>query len=217
MERDIEKLNEKYRLLTPLQRVEELYNDFEKVLFTSSFGTTSALLLHLFGTVRPSQEVHFLDTTYHFPETLAYKETLVKLLGLKVIDVKPDEWRNQFTKTDHTWTKDPDLCCSVNKVEPLEKLKPAYEVWVSGLMAAQNEHRKQLDVFEEKGGILKFYPVIDMKPEEVEKYIAKHGLPQHPLKEQGFDSVGCSHCTAKGKGREGRWVDRSKTECGLHL
>jgi phosphoadenosine phosphosulfate reductase len=212
----IEELNKKYRTLTPEERVKELYNDFSKVLLTSSFGTTSVLLLHIFSRIRPGQVVHFLDTTYHFPETLVYKEKLKQLLSLEVIDLKPDEWRNKFTVTDKTWSKDPDLCCSVNKVEPLEKIKRDHEVWVSGLMASQNDHRKQLNVFEEKEGIIKFYPLIDMKEDEVQAYMKMYDLPEHPLKSEGFSSIGCMHCTAKGKGREGRWVDRSKTECGLH-
>lgn len=214
---NLDVLNEKYRVLTPEERVKELYHDFHKVLFTSSFGTTSAILLHLFSTIRPEQEVLFLDTTYHFAETLQYKEVLTKLLNLRVKDVLPEDWKNKFTKEDQTWSKDPDLCCSINKVEPLDKLKPGYDVWVSGLMQSQNNYRKQMNVFEEKGGLVKFYPIIDLSEEAAKEYLQKHQLPPHPLVAHGFNSVGCIHCTVKGRGREGRWVNRSKTECGLHI
>lgn len=217
MKPDIEALNKKYEELTPEGRVKELYTDFSNVLLTSSFGTTSVLLLHMFSRINPQQKVYFLDTTYHFKETLEYKERLKTLLGIEVTELKPDVWRNKFTKADETWKKDPDLCCSVNKVEPLEKIKGNYEIWVSGLMALQNDHRKQLDVFEVKEDIIKFYPLIDMKESEVKEYMRKYDLPEHPLKAQGYNSVGCTHCTAKGKGREGRWINKSKTECGLHL
>lgn len=214
---NLEELNRKYLLLSPEERIQELYKDFSKVLFTSSFGTTSAFLLHLFHKVKPNETVYFLDTTYHFNETIEYKETLTKLLNLKVIDVKPEEWKNNFTQKDKTWNSDPDLCCSINKVEPIEKIKANFEVWVSGLMASQNSHRQNLKVFEEKEGILKFYPLIDQNEKKAKEYINKNKLPEHPLLSQGYSSVGCFHCTVAGKGRSGRWVNKSKTECGLHL
>lgn len=213
----VEELNKKYAPLTPEQRIAEVQNDFGKILLTSSFGTTSAVLLHMFASSNKKQEVYFLDTTYHFAETLAYKDLLSKQLGLVVHTVKPEEWKNSFTNADQTWSKDPDLCCSINKVEPLDKIKSGFEVWVSGLMQSQNSYRKQMNVFEEKGGILKFYPILDLSDEQAKEYIKLHSLPEHPLLKHGFNSVGCIHCTVKGRGREGRWVNRSKTECGLHM
>jgi phosphoadenosine phosphosulfate reductase len=214
---NLEKLNSKYRSLSPEDRVKELYADFSKILFTSSFGTSSAILLHLFNKIKPEQEILFLDTTYHFAETLAYKEALTKLLHLNVRTVLPEEWKNKFTREDQTWSKDADLCCSINKVEPLDKLKSGYDVWVSGLMQSQNSFRKSLNVFEVKDGLLKFYPIIDLTEKIAQEYIQKNKLPAHPLLSHGFSSVGCIHCTVKGRGREGRWVNRSKTECGLHI
>lgn len=214
---NLDELNKKYLLLSPEGRIQELYKDFSKVLFTSSFGTTAAFLLHLFYKIKPSETVYFLDTTYHFNETIEYKEALTKLLNLKVIDIKPEEWKNNFTQKDKTWNSDPDLCCSINKVEPIEKIKGNFEVWVSGLMSSQNAHRQNLKVFEEKEGILKFYPLIDQNEKSTKEYMIKNNLPNHPLLSQGYSSVGCFHCTVAGKGRSGRWVNKSKTECGLHL
>jgi phosphoadenosine phosphosulfate reductase len=213
----LEELNKRYSLLSPKDRIKELYNDFDRVLFTSSFGTTAAFLLHLFHTVKPEQQIYFLDTTYHFNETIDYKNKLTALLNLNVIDIKPEEWKNKFTKEDKTWNSDPDLCCSINKVEPLDKIKPNFQVWVSGLMSSQNNYRGTLKVFEEKEGILKFYPLVDLKEEDAFDYIKNNNLPEHPLLKAGFSSVGCFHCTVAGKGRSGRWVNKSKTECGLHL
>ena len=214
---NLDKLNKKYLLLSPEQRIQELYNDFSKVLFTSSFGTTSIFLLHLFHKTKPNETIYFLDTTYHFNETISYKEQLTELLNLKVIDIKPEEWKNKFTQQDKTWNTDPDLCCSINKVEPIDKIKPDFEVWVSGLMSSQNKRRGNLKVFERKDDIIKFYPLIDLTEKEVFDYIKKYNLPEHPLLSQGYNSVGCFHCTVAGKGRGGRWVNKSKTECGLHL
>jgi phosphoadenosine phosphosulfate reductase len=214
---NINELNKKYLTLSPEERINELYSDFSKVLFTSSFGTTSAFLLHLFHEVKPDETIYFLDTTYHFNETIAYKEELAKLLNLKVIDVKPEVWKNNFTLQDKTWNSDPDLCCSINKVEPIDKIKINFDVWVSGLMSSQNTHRGNLKVFEQKDDIIKFYPLIDQSEKIAKGYMKKHHLPEHPLLKAGYNSVGCFHCTVAGKGRSGRWVNKSKTECGLHL
>jgi phosphoadenosine phosphosulfate reductase len=214
---DLDQLNLKYRDLSPEEKIRTLYTDFSRVLFTSSFGTTAVYLLHLFSKVRPGEKVYFLDTTYHFPETMAYKDQLIKLLNLDVVELKGDEWRNKFTREDRTWEKDPDLCCSVNKVEPLEKIKTEFEVWVSGLMRSQNEHRSSLPIFEQRGSLIKFYPIVDVTEEQALEYIRKNNLPEHPLRLKGYSSVGCTHCTVAGKAREGRWINKSKTECGLHL
>jgi len=213
---DLDRLNRKYKALTPEQRIRELYVDFEDVLFTSSFGTTAVLLLHLFYKQGIRQSVHFIDTTYHFKETIAYKQTLTELLGLHVINVKPEKWKNKLTLQSQLWKSHPDLCCSINKVEPLDGIKGDHEVWVSGLMAWQNDSRKSRDIFEEKNGLIKFYPIIDLTEEEANDYIAQNRLPIHPLKPLGYESIGCKHCTLKGSSRSGRWAGKTKTECGLH-
>ena len=214
---NIEELNTRYTLLSPTERIRLLYADFSDILLTSSFGTTAAYLLHLFSLERPQQPVYFLDTTYHFPETLAYRDELSQLLGMKVISLQGDSWRSKFTAADKTWEKDPDLCCSINKVEPLEKIKPGFQIWVSGLMQGQSEHRRTLPIFEVRQDILKFYPILDQSPEKALEYIRLNKIPFHPLKEKGYASVGCTHCTVQGNAREGRWINKSKTECGLHL
>lgn len=216
---NIEELNKKYNPLSPVERIKELYKDFSesKVLYTSSFGTTAAILLKMIPSVNPNQKIFFLDTTYHFVETIDYKNKLQEQLSLNVEDVLPEAWKNEFTKKDKTWTIDQDLCCSVNKVEPMDALKEGKDVWISGLLAYQNTHRKSLDVFEEKGGIIKFYPIIDMSEKEVNAFFTDNSIPKHPLEEQGYHSIGCAQCTVKGKGRSGRWSNTSKSECGLHL
>jgi len=215
----IEALNERYHSLSVEERVRQLYKDFavEEVMLTSSFAANSALLLHLFSTTAPQQKVHFIDTGFHFPETLEYKDTLKKLYHLKVEDVRAEQWKHDYTVKDQTWKTDPDFCCSINKVEPLQAVKGQHKVWVSGLMRWQTEHRSSLDVFEYRGGIIKFYPLIDVTKEQREAYIRDHHLPFHPLVAQGYSSIGCTHCTRPGDDRCGRWVDTAKSECGLHI
>lgn len=215
----IRELNERYRALTPDQRIDRLYEDFDpaRVMLTSSFAATSAFLLHVFSRVRPQQPVFFIDTGYHFPQTLEYKRHLTELFGLNVIDIRAEDWKHEFTRKDETWRKDPDFCCSINKVEPLYAIKQDYDVWASGLMRWQTEHRASLDIFEVRNGIIKFYPLIDVTREERDAYIKQHQLPFHPLVAVGYSSIGCTHCTSPGKDRSGRWNNSPKTECGLHL
>ena len=215
----LKELNANFKLLQPEQRIIELYKIFlpDEIMLTSSFATTSAYLLHLFSVNKPEQEVIFINTGYHFEETLTYKDYLYKIYNLRVREVKAEEYKHKFTTSDQTWTKDPDYCCTINKVEPIEKLKKKYKVWVSGLMSWQSNHRSSLNIFEERDNILKFYPLIDVSREQRELYIKDHLLPFHPLQTKGYFSVGCTHCTKPGKGRNGRWNNSPKTECGLHL
>lgn len=219
MEEQINELNARYHSMSPQQRVEALYGDFAaaEVMLTSSFAANSAFLLHLFATTAPHQVVHFIDTGFHFPETLAYKEKLIGLYNLKVVDVRAEAWKHEYTVKDQTWKNDPDFCCSINKVEPLQEIKKSFKVWVSGLVRWQTDHRASLDVFEFRGGIIKFYPLIDVTKEQRDAYIRDHQLPFHPLVAQGYSSIGCTHCTRPGDDRSGRWVDTPKSECGLHL
>lgn len=212
-------LNNKYHSLSPEQRVQQLYKDFaeQDVMLTSSFSTNSAFLLHLFSQYANHQKVIFIDTGFHFPETLSYKEKLIKEFGLKVEDVQAEPYKFDYTVKEQVWKTDPDLCCSINKVEPLHEVKRHHQVWVSGLMRWQTEHRASLDIFEYRSDMIKFYPLIDVTKQQREAYIDNHSLPFHPLSKKGFASVGCTHCTHAGDDRSGRWVDTEKTECGLHL
>jgi len=219
IESKINELNQYYRPLSPEDRVKQLYQDFseKEVMLTSSFATNSAFLLHLFSQTAPHQKVIFIDTGFHFPETLSYKDKLIKLYNLEVEDVHPDQSQYDFTVQDETWKTDPNLCCSVNKVEPLEEVKKKFNVWVSGVMRWQTEHRASLDVFEFRSGMIKFHPLVDVTKQQRDEYIREHQLPFHPMVAKGFASVGCTHCTRPGDDRSGRWADTTKLECGLHL
>ncbi|MEK6480800.1 phosphoadenylyl-sulfate reductase [Catalinimonas sp. 4WD22] len=217
---NIERLNAIFQSMSPEERIRALYSNKslneKNIILTSSFGTTAVYLLHLYYKMNIRQEVYFLDTSFHFDETLMYKHKLTQMFALKVKELHPEDWKNAFTRENEVWRTDPDLCCSVNKVEPMLQIKQVADIWVSGLMGWQNEQRKNLDIFQWKDGTLKFYPIVDVKENEVKDYLAKWSLPTHPLKPLGYESVGCKHCTFKGKGRAGRWLGNAKTECGLH-
>jgi phosphoadenosine phosphosulfate reductase len=216
----IEALNLTFKGLTFEQRINQLYEHFDEseVLVTSSFGVNSAFLLHLLSKLRPSQKIHFIDTTYHFEETLAYKKYLTKKWKLNIELLRPDPELNALTRNEKLWEKDPDRCCAINKVEPLAEIKKDYKIWISGLMAFQTPFRAGLELFEKQdSGIIKFHPLIDMSEMLYLAHTAHYQLPAHPLQFIGYGSVGCTHCTQKGEGRDGRWKDADKTECGLHL
>ena len=214
----VEELNAIFTPLSFKERIARLYQFFDKkeVLFTSSFGTKSVFLLHLVSQIEPGQKVHFIDTTYHFKETLKYKRQLTKLLKLDLVDILPREAENKITREDQWWIDHPKMCCSINKVVPLEPIVARHSVWISGLMAKQTEFRSHLRVFEQQGDILKFHPLIDIDEGEILYHKSFYKLPDHPLEKKGYGSIGCTHCTVKGEGRSGRWKGKNKTECGLH-
>ena len=216
---EVELLNRKYKKLNLKERVQQLYKDFRaaEIMLTSSFAATSALLLKIISEVNREQVVFFIDTGYHFEETMVYKQQLTQLYNLKVKSVRALKEEHAFTTQDETWRKNLDFCCYINKVKPLDIIKSRYTVWVSGLMEWQSDHRSSLDIFENRGDILKFYPLLDVTKEERDHFIAEQHLPFHPLVSKGYHSVGCTHCTASGEERSGRWNNNPKTECGLHL
>jgi phosphoadenosine phosphosulfate reductase len=216
---EISSLNEEFSKVSFEERITKLYDIFDEsdVLYTSSFGTSAIFLIFLLSKLRPTQKIHFIDTGYHFRETLDYKSELISCYNLNVETVDPDEYLHQYSLENKLWKDDPNLCCQVNKVEPLEVIKKDYKVWISGLMSFQSPTRKNLNIFEQQDKILKFYPLIDVSEAELNACKEKYNLPEHPLLSQGYASVGCTHCTIKGKDRSGRWSGKGKVECGLHF
>lgn len=203
------------------ERIRALYDHFEQdeVLVTTSFGNNSAVLLHLVSQVQPTQKVHFINTGFHFPETLAYKERLTRLLNLNVAEISPSAQINDLSLRRRFWETRPNTCCYLNKVLPLERFKEHHKVWMSGLMGCQTTHRRALQIFEPPSiseKIIRFHPLIDMTEEQSRQFRCLHRLPPHPLEERGYGSVGCQPCTDCAPGRNGRWKDHAKTECGLH-
>ena len=136
---------------------------------------------------------------------------------MNVVPVLPGTIENTYTQMYWTWAYDPDTCCAFNKVSPLKHLKSTHEVWISGMVGGTTHTRKQQSVFKHDGEILRFYPFIDMSEADAQMYMQVYELPIHPLVDEGYGSIGCTHCTAKGEGRSGRWAGKEKTECGLHV
>ena len=198
-------------------RIAHILNKYKsKALVTTSFGTTSVLLLHMMSRIKPDFPIHFVDTGFLFPETHVYKDELIRRFGLNIITHQASFELNQKSRHSELWKSDPDLCCTYNKIQPVESILDNYQVWISGLIGYQNSFRTGLDILQERKGMFRFYPLIDWTESQVNEYIDFFELPRHPLEGMGFSSVGCTHCTSKGENRDGRWSGTDKTECGLH-
>ncbi|HTN62866.1 MAG TPA: phosphoadenylyl-sulfate reductase, partial [Devosia sp.] len=190
----------------------------------SSFGADSAVLLHLVAQVDPSLPVYFLETGKHFPETLAYVETLKKQLGLiNVIAIHPDPADiKRFDPNGDLWETDPDSCCHIRKTEPLEPITEQFGGWVTGRKRFQTKERGVLPHFElTSDDRIKVNPLAYFSDADVNQYKIDHGLPEHPLFAKGYKSIGCAPCTsvvAEGEDpRAGRWRGLNKKECGIHF
>lgn len=196
------------------------------VAMVSSFGAESAVLLHLVAQVNSDMPVLFLDTGKHFPETLAYRDMLVKRLALTNLHILYPDLGNLATKdeTGLRWSYDPDGCCEIRKVLPLAKALAGFGASLTGRKAFQSSTRTELPRFEvdrsDAQGRLKINPLIDWQGTALQAYLDEHDLPRHPLIKQGYPSIGCSPCTGKvvpGEDpRSGRWKGWDKTECGIH-
>jgi phosphoadenosine phosphosulfate reductase len=190
----------------------------------SSFGADSAVLLHLVAQVDPSLPVYFLETGKHFPETLAYVETLKKQLGLiNVTAIHPDPADvKRFDPNGDLWETDPDSCCHIRKTEPLEPITEQFGGWVTGRKRFQTKERGVLPHFElTSDDRIKVNPLAYFSDADVNQYKIDHGLPEHPLFSMGYKSIGCAPCTsvvAEGEDpRAGRWRGLNKKECGIHF
>jgi len=194
----------------------------ERLAVVSSFGTESAALLKVTADVDPAIPVIFLDTGWLFEETLAYRDTLIAKLGLRdVRSIKPLEQDLSREDPDRElWFSDPDACCRIRKVEPLARALAPFSGWINGRKRFQGGARATIAVVEADGDRLKFNPLANVSPREIEAIYQQAELPPHPLVASGYLSVGCMPCSSRTSpdedARAGRWRGRAKTECGIH-
>ncbi len=224
-ERDALRLNNLFRGVSTEEMLRTVLTEsmVGDVALVSSFGAESAALLRLVASIDPAVPVLFLDTGKHFPETLAYRDTLVERLGLTNLRVlTPDpELLEKKDGSGLRWSYDPDGCCEIRKVLPLDAAMAGFDASITGRKAFQASTRNALPRFEvDAAGKLKVNPLADWTKADIEAYFATHDLPRHPLEAQGYLSIGCAPCTSKVKPgedpRSGRWVGWEKTECGIH-
>jgi phosphoadenosine phosphosulfate reductase len=200
-----------------------LERTFGKAVLVSSFGTESAVLLHMVSRIEPGFPVFFLDTNKLFGETLRYNRKLAERFGLTAIEhIRPDpETVAQQDPKGRLWSMNADACCRLRKVEPLEKALDGFDAWITGRKRYQGATRQKLQAVEFTDGRYKINPLVDWHKDDIDAYFSVHDLPRHPLESRGFPSVGCLPCTdrvAPGEDmRAGRWRGNAKTECGIHL
>ncbi|MFD5078694.1 phosphoadenylyl-sulfate reductase [Streptomyces sp. NPDC058371] len=196
--------------------------------FGGKFCVTSsmedAVVAHLASRALPGVDVVFLDTGYHFPETIGTRDAVEAVMDVNVITLTP---RQTVAEQDAEYgaklhDRDPDLCCKLRKVQPLEQGLTAYEAWATGLRRDESPTRANTPVvgWDEKRRKVKVSPIARWTQDDVDAYVAEHGVLTNPLLMDGYPSVGCAPCTrrvAEGEdARAGRWSGSSKTECGLH-
>ena len=194
-----------------------------RTALVSSFGAESAVLLDMVATVDPATPVIFLDTGKLFSETRAFREEMVELLRLGDVRVVRPRANTlaHYDPGGDLWSREPDLCCHINKVEPLKRFLPGVRAWINGRRRDQAMTRQSIPVVEAfQGGLCKVNPMASWSSRDTFYYMEQHGIPTHPLFEQGYASIGCAPCTrpvlAGDDERSGRWAGRNKTECGIH-
>ncbi|WEG12989.1 phosphoadenylyl-sulfate reductase [Pullulanibacillus sp. KACC 23026] len=206
--------------------LEWAYEEYgEEIVYACSFGIEGIVLIDLISKVNPTAKVVFLDTDFHFKETYELIDKVKAIYpALNIVMQKPEltpgEQAVQYGEA--LWKSQPDLCCSIRKVEPLKKVLTGPKAWLSGLRREQSVTRANVEFLnlDHKFKMIKVCPLIHWTEDEIWAYVKAFGLPYNPLHDQGYPSIGCEYCTlpvaAGGDSRSGRWSSFNKTECGLH-
>ncbi|UAL54194.1 MULTISPECIES: phosphoadenylyl-sulfate reductase [Metabacillus] len=197
----------------------------KEIVYACSFGIEGIVLVDLISKVEPDATIVFLDTDVHFKETYETIDRVrEKYPQLNIVMKKPaltlDEQAAEYG--DKLWETNPNKCCQIRKLQPLDETLSESEAWISGLRREQSETRKHVQFInrDDKFQSVKICPLIHWTWKDVWRYVHKNDLPYNPLHDRGYPSIGCSHCTAPAFNaddlRSGRWSGQGKTECGLH-
>jgi phosphoadenosine phosphosulfate reductase len=222
----VDMLNSFYRHHAAIPVLRQALNDpiVGNTALVSSFGAESVVLLHMVSVIKPETPVIFIDTEMLFPETLEYQQEVSEKLGLtdvRVIKASADaiKERDPFGRLH---LADPNACCSLRKLEPLENALSEFDAWITGRKRFQAGTRETIDLFEnESNKRIKINPLAHWRKPDLQDYIINNDLPRHPLVSKGFPSIGCAPCTSAVKDgedeRAGRWRGTEKVECGIHF
>lgn len=223
---NLAELNQRFEKTQPEEIIGWAIGEFRpKIALTSSFQTESVVLLHMLSQIDPTIPILFLETGWHFRETLDFKKEIVRRFGLTdVRDLKADPKKREVFNAEtggKPYEINPDHCCHINKVEPLDEALKGLDAWISGIRRSQSKTRKEIKIVEEyEGGIYKINPLANVTSGDIWWYLKEHNLPKHPLFEKGYLSIGCWPCTRPVQPgddeRSGRWAGKDKTECGIH-
>jgi phosphoadenosine phosphosulfate reductase len=193
--------------------------------FTPRFAITASMqdtvILHMSSRIDHDVPVVFLDTGYHFAETIGTADAVESVYGLNLLRVRPQLTvaEQDATYGKDLFARDPDACCRMRKVRPLESALASYDAYASGIRRDDSDSRATARVVEwdDKRGKIKINPLVAWGQDEIDEYIEANGVLVNPLLTDGYGSVGCAPCTRPGSGRDGRWAGSSKVECGLHV
>ena len=194
----------------------------EKYIVASNMQ--DAVLVELAATARPGVDVLFLDTGYHFAETIGTRDAVETVYGVRIVNARPE---NTVAEQDtllgkDLFARDPNQCCALRKVVPLQGTLSGYDAWVTGVRRVEAPTRAgtPLITYDEKFGLVKVNPLAAWTDEDMDAYIAEHHILVNPLVAEGYPSIGCAPCTLKpapgADKRSGRWAGTGKIECGLH-
>ncbi|GAA2103889.1 phosphoadenylyl-sulfate reductase [Actinomadura alba] len=195
----------------------------DRICLTSSMS--DAALIHLVSKVKPGIDVLFVDTGYHFAETIGTRDAVEAVYPVNVINVTPSRTVEEQNRDlgPRLHGRNPDLCCHLRKVEPLGRALEGYMAWFSGIRRDETSSRRDRRVVEwdRKRGMVKVNPILAWSDEDMDNYIEDNGVLVNPLHYDGYPSIGCAPCTspvAPGEDpRSGRWAGMGKTECGINL
>lgn len=201
----------------------------DRLAVATSFQASGLVILHMLHTIRPDTPVLFLNTGFHFPETLDFRTRITEMWDLKLLELRGEHGspeRQAELYGPELYKTDPNRCCAINKIEPLQKALEEFDGWISGLRRDQSPLRADTPVVEAQmlpsgNEVMKIHPLAHWSKQQVAGYITEHDIPTHPLFERGYASIGCWPCTRAIKAgedeRAGRWEGLTKTECGIHM
>jgi phosphoadenosine phosphosulfate reductase len=197
----------------------------ERAVLTCSWQKQSSVLVHMLSEVAPSLRVVEFDTGLLFPETYETRRRLIDRYPVRFERIEPELTveGQAAAHGDRLWERDPDACCGIRKVAPLEQALRGMDAWITGIRREQSttrENARKIEV-DDRRGVVKVQPLADWTSRDVWRYIWRHGIPYNTLHDHGYPSIGCVPCTTSVNGthadeRAGRWRGTGKIECGLH-
>jgi phosphoadenosine phosphosulfate reductase len=209
---------------SPIEVLAAAAERWPAIRFGTGFGREGCALVDMIARHRLPVDVFTLDTGLLVPETYALWRRLEERYGVVIRPVRPALTVGQQAAIfgERLWERDPDRCCALRKVEPLERALVGMDAWITGIRRAQSVTRRNAKVLElDPRGVVKVQPLAGWSDEDVKGYLFAHDVPYNPLHDRGFPSIGCTPCTRAIRpgedSRAGRWADAEKTECGLHL
>jgi phosphoadenosine phosphosulfate reductase len=195
-----------------------------RIVLTCSWQKQSSILVHMLSDIAPETRIVELDTGLLFPETYDTRARLIERYGLHLERVLPEQTvaEQAAAHGPRLWEREPDRCCALRKVAPLERALDGMDAWITGIRRSQSATRagaRKLQV-DPRRGVVKVQPLVDWSDDDCWRFIMRHRIPYNPLHDMGYPSVGCVPCTrpvtAGEDERAGRWAGTGKTECGLH-